>query len=94
MAAIETTLSQTAYDHFFFGKYICFNLMSEQYSPLFVSIVHSSNIFTNLVRLLKSHFGHFHQMNNDSMPPKYTTFDHLVYVARWSPITFEFFYFF
>jgi hypothetical protein len=27
-------------------------------------------------------------MNNDSMPPKYTTFHHLAYVARWSPTTF------
>jgi hypothetical protein len=23
--------------------------------------------------------------SNDSLPPKYTTFHHLVYVARWSP---------
>jgi hypothetical protein len=26
--------------------------------------------------------------NNDSLPPKYTTFHHLAYVARWSPTTF------
>jgi hypothetical protein len=25
--------------------------------------------------------------NNDSMSPKYTSFHHLAYVARWSPTT-------
>jgi hypothetical protein len=27
---------------------------------------------------------------NDSLPPKYTTFHHLVYVVRWSPTLFYF----
>jgi len=29
-----------------------------------------------------------HKLSNNSMPPKYTTFYRLAYVARWSPITF------
>jgi hypothetical protein len=29
----------------------------------------------------------------DSPPPKYTTFHHLVYVARWSPTNFRVFLF-
>jgi hypothetical protein len=33
-------------------------------------------------------------MNNDSMPPKYTTFYHIIYVVRWSPTTFWVFSFF
>jgi hypothetical protein len=31
--------------------------------------------------------------SNDSPPLKDTTFYHIAYVARWSPLLFEFFYF-
>jgi len=47
-----------------------------EYSPAIGGFEHINALLIYIMR------------NNDSLPPKDTTFHHLAYVARWSPTTF------